>query len=114
MTQPVFRCWAEIDTGALRRNAKKVRDRIGSAELLAVVKANAYGHGMIGVAEALARDVQLFGVANIEEATALRAALPHPIIILGPALPQERGEIVRGEFIPTISTLEEAEDFNRL
>jgi alanine racemase len=114
MTQPVFRCWAEIDTEALRRNASKVRERIGSAELLAVVKANAYGHGMIGVAEALARDVQLFGVANIEEAIALRAALPHPIMILGPALPQERVEIARRDIIPTISTLEEAEDFNRL
>jgi alanine racemase len=114
MTAKALRCWAEIYTDALRRNAKKVRERIGSAELLAVVKANAYGHGMIGVAEALARDVQLFGVANVEEAVALRAVVAHPIIILGPALPQERAEIVSGQFIPTISTLEEADEFNRL
>jgi len=39
-----YRCWAEIDRAALRHNAKVVRDRIGSAEMLAVVKANAYGH----------------------------------------------------------------------
>ena len=51
-----YRCWAEIDRAALRHNAKVGRDRIGSAEMLAVVKANAYGHGLVGVAEALAGD----------------------------------------------------------
>src|SRR5438067_4211873 len=109
-----FRCWAEIDTAALRRNAQAVRQRIGSAEVLAVVKANAYGHGMIPVAEALADKVELFGVANLEEAIALRAAVPHPIVILGPALPQERSEIALRNFVPTISTFDEAEDFNQL
>ena len=109
-----YRCWAEIDRSALRHNAKVVRDRLGSAEMLAVVKANAYGHGMVGVAEALANDAQLFGVANLEEAITLRAALPHPIIILGPAIPQERSTIVERGFIPSVSTLEEAQDFDRL
>ncbi len=60
MTQN-YRCWAEIDRSALRHNAKVVRDRIGPAEMLAVVKANAYGHGILGVAETLADDAQLFG-----------------------------------------------------
>ena len=63
-----YRCWAEIDRSALHHNAKTVRERIGSAEMLAVVKANAYGHGLIGVAETLAGQVQLFGVANLQEA----------------------------------------------
>jgi len=66
------RCWAEIDRSALRHNAKIVRERVGSTEIVAVVKANAYGHGLIGVAETLADEVQLFGVANLEEALALR------------------------------------------
>src|SRR5712691_8649399 len=109
-----YRCWAEIDRSALRHNAKVVRDRIGSAEMLAVVKANAYGHGLMGVAETLADDAQLFGVANLEEAIALRNEFPHPIIILGPSIPDERSTIAECVFIPTISTLEEAEDFNRL
>jgi alanine racemase len=109
------RCWAEIDRGALRHNAQLVRERIGAAEMLAVVKANAYGHGIIGVAEALANEVQYFGVANLEEAIALReAGLRHPVIILGPALPSERSTIVEREFIPTISTVEEAEGFDRI
>jgi alanine racemase len=109
-----YRCWAEIDRSALRHNAAVVRERIGSAELLAVVKANAYGHGLVGVAEALGDDAQLFGVANLEEAMQLRAALPHPIVILGPALPDERSMIVEPGFIPSISTYEEAQAFNRM
>lgn len=109
-----YRCWAEIDRAALRHNAKIVRDRIGSAEMLAVVKANAYGHGLVGVAQALADDAQLFGVANLEEAITLRDSLPHPIVILGPATPKERPIIAERGFIPTISSLEEAHAFDRL
>ena len=112
MTTETDRCWAEIDRSALRHNAAVVRGRIGSAELLAVVKADAYGHGMIGVAKALANDVQLFGVANLQEAIALQNELSHPIIILGPALPEERLTIVERGFIPSISTFAEAEDFS--
>jgi alanine racemase len=109
-----YRCWVEIDRSALRYNAKVVRERIGAAQMLAVVKANGYGHGMVGIAQALAEDAQLFGVANLEEATELRAALLHPIIILGPALPEERSTIAERGFIPSISTFEEAHDFNRI
>ena len=109
-----YRCWAEIDQSALRHNAGVVRERIGAAEMLAVVKANAYGHGMVGVAKALANDAQLFGVANLEEATILRKEVSQPIIILGPALPEERAPIVGGGFIPSVSTFEEAEAFDRL
>jgi alanine racemase len=109
-----YRCWVEIDRAALRHNAKVVRDRIGSAEMLAVVKANAYGHGLVGVARELADDAQLFGVANVEEAVTLRDSLPHPIVILGPAIPEERPIIVERGFIPTISSLEEAHAFDRL
>src|ERR1700746_241235 len=109
-----YRCWAEIDRDALRHNAKVVRQRIGSAEMLAVVKANAYGHGLLGVAQTLADDAQLFGVANLEEALALREALPHPIVILGPATPEERSIIAQRGFIPTISSLEEAQAFDQL
>jgi alanine racemase len=107
-----YRCWAEIDRSALRQNAKVVHERIGSAQMLAVVKADGYGHGLLGVAQALADDAQLFGVANLEEAIQLRAKLQHPIVILGPALPEERPTIAQRGFIPSISAFEEAESFN--
>lgn len=111
---PNYRCWAEIDRSALRHNAQVVRDRIGSAEMLAVVKANAYGHGLMGVAETLAEQVQLFGVANLEEAMALRERFHLPVIILGPSLPEEVPTIVERGFIPTISTFEEGQAFDRV
>jgi alanine racemase len=79
-----------------------------------VVKANAYGHGLIGVAETLADQAQLFGVANLQEALALRESVSLPVVILGPALREERSTIAQRGFIPTISALEEAEDFNRV
>jgi alanine racemase len=108
------RCWAEIDLAALRRNAGVARNRVGpGVELLAVVKANGYGHGMTRVAEALAAEAQLFGVANLEEAVQLRASIAHPIMILGPALPEEREPIVRQQFIPSVSDPDEAMAFDR-
>src|SRR6266404_6670234 len=113
MTQN-YRCWAEINRDAFRHNARVVRDRIGSAEMLAVVKANGYGHGLMGVAETLAEQVQLFGVANLDEAMALRERLHLPVIILGPSLPEEMPTIVERGFIPTISTFDEAQAFDRV
>ena len=105
------RCWAEIDLAALRANARLTRECSG-AELLAVVKANAYGHGMIEVAQALREEAQLFGVANLHEAHALRVSgVAQPILIMGPALPEERAAIRTEGFIPAVSTFAEAREF---
>jgi alanine racemase len=110
-----YRCWAEIETDALRHNAALLRARLGpKIELLAVVKADAYGHGMAGAAKALADEVNLFGVANLTEAIALRDKVSRPIVILGPALPEEQPSIAQHGFIPSLSTLEEAQKFDRL
>jgi alanine racemase len=114
MNSMTCRCWAEIDRRALRHNASVVRKRLGpGVEMLAIVKADGYGHGLVGVARALAQEVKFFGVANLEEATLLRREVSHPIIILGPALPAERSLIAEGEFIPSLSTFEEAQEFDR-
>lgn len=108
------RCWAEIDRPALRHNASVARSRVAAnVQLLAVIKANGYGHGLPRIAEALAGEAQLFGVANLEEAIATREVVPHPLIILGPALASERAEIVERGFIASISSYEEAVEFSR-
>ncbi len=115
MTPHQDRCWVEIDRSALRHNAALIRKKLGAQmEIIAVVKANAYGHGLIGCAQALADRVNLFAVANLEEAIALRAAVPQPIIILGPALLEERAGIAERGFIPSISSWEEAQHFARV
>ena len=115
MTPDQHRCWVEIDRSAFRHNAALIREKLGATmEIIAVVKANAYGHGLVGCAQALADHVNLFGVANVEEAIALRAAVSHPILILGPALSEERRAIADGGFIPSISSWEEATHFDRV
>jgi len=71
-----------IDTQALRSNLATLRARAPRARVMAVVKANAYGHGLVPVALALS-DADAFAVARIEEATALRAAgVAQPIVLL--------------------------------
>jgi alanine racemase len=115
-TETARRCWAEIDTAALRHNAAFARERIGPGVLLmAVVKANAYGHGVSTAVRALAGSVDIFGVANVEEAREVRQHLPGAcVFILGPALPGERAQIVAGGFIPSVSNFAEARAFAAL
>ncbi|MFL6584525.1 MAG: alanine racemase [Chthoniobacterales bacterium] len=107
------RTWAEIDLEALRHNAHVARQRVGpGVALLAVIKANAYGHGLAQIAKALASEAELFGVANLGEALETqRAIADRPVLILGPAFPAERPEIVAHGFIASVSSAEEAAAF---
>src|SRR5687767_7175953 len=74
MTQPL-RAEARIDLDAVRDNVARMRGGTGSAELMAVVKADGYGHGMVPCARAaIAGGATWLGVAVLEEALALRAA----------------------------------------
>ncbi len=112
------RCWAEIDCSALRHNARVARELAGpETGILAVVKADGYGHGMTPAAREIAAGgrVTSFGVANVVEAQHLREEMPAvSITILSPALPAEREEIVRARWLPWISTIDEARDYARL
>jgi alanine racemase len=110
------RCWAEIDPRALRHNLAAARAQTGpSVKVMAVVKANGYGHGAEHVVKALAESADLFGVANVTEAREVQRCAPRvPVLILGPALPEERAEIPAHGFIPLISTVEEARAFHAL
>jgi alanine racemase len=115
-TSPSRRTWAEIDLEALRHNAAAVRNQAGAeVRIMAIVKANAYGHGLGPVVRALADRVDLFGVANVVEGRELRTHLPKAdVFILGPALPEERAEIVASGFIPSVSNADEAQAFGDL
>ena len=73
---------ATIDTSALRHNLGIVRARAQGSRVMAVVKANAYGHGLVPVARALAQ-ADAFAVARVEEGLALRnAGIEQPIVLL--------------------------------
>lgn len=83
---------------------------------MAVVKAGAYGHGLEPVAQAIASEgVAFFGVANVGEARRLRnAGVSEPIYLLGATWEAEHEEIVARDWVPCISTLEEARHFDAL
>lgn len=86
--------WVEVDLGAIRSNTQKLIGLAGGARLMAVVKANAYGHGAAAAGRAaLAAGAAWLGVARAGEGLELRAAgLPAPILVLGytpPALAAE-------------------------
>ncbi len=82
--------WAEIDNEALRHNLARVRELAPGARVMAVIKANGYGHGLERVARAL-EEADAFVVARLDEALALRrAAIEKPLIVLeGPQAPEE-------------------------
>jgi alanine racemase len=103
------RAWAEIDLGALVRNSRAIRARAGGRRMIAVVKADAYGHGAVRVARALAADgCDAFAVISLDEALELRdAGILEPILILGGLLePDEADEALARQLSPVVSRLE--------
>lgn len=102
--------------GALRHNVEVIRQSVPAGTgIMAVVKANAYGHGTLEVARALRGRVEMFGVANLAEGLELRAADPEtPVFVLGPAMPEERPSIVQAGFIPAISGVDEARAYGAI
>lgn len=105
-----YRCWTEIDAEALHHNTRTLRSFLApGVQLVGVVKADAYGHGLSELARLIDSDVDFFGVANLAEGLEIRrAGAQSPVLLLGPALPSERAIVVREQFIPSISTAEEA------
>jgi alanine racemase len=100
---------AEIDLSAIRDNLRAIRSLIGPAvEIIATVKADAYGHGAVPVARALAAEgVKQFGVALVEEGAALReAGIAGEILVLGALLPEDAPEVVRHELEAAVSDLD--------
>src|SRR6186997_2321538 len=80
-----------IDIGAVRRNAARLANALDGAELWAVVKADAYGHGAVDVARgALEAGAAVLCTATVAEALDLRGALPEArLLVMGPASDEE-------------------------
>lgn len=103
------RAWAEIDRAALVRNLRAIRERAGGRRVVAVVKADAYGHGALIVARALAADgCDAFAVVTIDEALELRdAGIREPILVLGGLLePDEADTAIARDLWPVVSRVE--------
>jgi len=102
-----LRCWAEIDLAAVERNLRLIRGSLPAhIRYVAVVKADAYGHGLQHVAGRLMHaGADLFAVANLTEAAQLRELGPGwPILLLSPLLPDEDRFAAEYGLAVTVST----------
>ncbi len=106
------RAWAEIDLGALERNLGRIRAGLPEhIRYLAVVKADAYGHGMAPVVARLMQSgADAFAVANVHEAAEIREiGTGWPILLLSALLPEEDAAVLDLELEATVSSVAEAE-----
>jgi len=111
---PLRPAWAEINLAAIGHNVRQFKSHLSPKTLImAIVKADGYGHGAVEVArEAVAAGVSFLGVGLVEEAVQLREnGFDVPILILG-FTPAEYGPyLCRYNLTPTVFTLEEADAF---
>ncbi len=102
-----FPVWAEIDLDAIAHNMQEIRRMTApSAKVMAVVKANAYGHGAVEVSRtALASGADWLGVARVEEGAVLRAAgIEAPVLVLGYIPPESSMDVLRHRLSQAVYT----------
>lgn len=104
-----FRTWIEINKKAIAENYRTLRKLIGNkCRLMAVVKSNAYGHGLVGFSkEAQKLGVDWFGADSVVEAQALRnSGIKKPILVFGHTLPERLKEAVDENISLTVSSFD--------
>ncbi len=110
-----LRCWAEIDLAALERNLKLIRASLPpNIRYVAVVKADAYGHGLPHTAARLMHSgADLLAVANIGEAMTIRElSADWPVLLLSPVLPDEDKYLAEYSLAATVSSADEVRRFD--
>ena len=109
-----YRTHVKINLGAIRRNAEAIKTFTGKP-LIAVVKADAYGHGVGPVTKALQGIADMLAVATVEEGVELRQSrVREPILVLFSSLPEQAVQVVEHGLVPTISDWEFANRLNAL
>lgn len=100
--------WAEIDLDAVADNVRALIARANGARLMAIVKANAYGHGAVPVAKAaLEAGASSLGVICVDEGVQLRdAGIEAPIVVLGHTPLRQAAEAVDARLTPTVGSLQ--------
>src|ERR687884_1017923 len=104
---------ALVDLGAIRHNVRLVRAAIGpGVHLMAMVKANAYGHGAVPVARACVEaGATGLAVATVDEGLALRrSGITAPLLVLGASAPEEHPEALRHDLTLAVGSLRMADD----
>jgi len=114
--QPRRPTWAEIDLNNLAANFKEVRERVSpAARVMAIIKANAYGHGAVECARRLASEgADWFGVALPEEGIELReSGISQPVLCLGGYWPGQAALCVQHRLTPVVYRVDMIEALNR-
>ena len=110
--------WVEVSAAAFAANIQKIRSLVGpKVKIMAVLKADAYGHGAVSLAPvAVKNGVSAIGVSSLEEAIQLRdAGLKAPILILGGIYPLENFEVaLRNNVTPTVASLDAAQFLEKI
>ena len=97
---------ATINLSALAHNLAEIRRSVHpTCEILAIVKANAYGHGNATITQSLVdRGIQRFGVATVQEGSALRnQGITHPILVMGSLIPSQLPELLHHQLTPVLT-----------
>ena len=95
--------WVEVDLSAIQSNARAIKAYAQGSSLIAVIKADAYGHGVIPVAEALHEEAAMYAVATVGEAVELRTAgIRKPVLMLFNALPAQVEAIADYQLTPSV------------
>jgi alanine racemase len=107
---PIRPAWVEVDLGAVENNARRLVEIANGAQVMAIVKANAYGHGAVQVSRAALRGgVSWLGVVSIGEAIELRrAGLAAPILVTGYTSPEWTRAAVENDITLTVFTIDVA------
>ena len=108
--------WAEIDLNSLAANFQKIKTRVSpAARVMAIVKANAYGHGAVACARRLASEgAEWFGVALPEEGVELRGSgITQPILCLAGYWPGQAALCIRHRLTPVVYRLEMIESLHK-
>ena len=99
--------YLEINLPQLRKNLQAIRAHVAPAKVMPMVKANAYGHGVDGLAPFIEPDVDYFGVALVEEGVHLRQlGITKPILVAGGTLPEQIPLFLEYDLILTASSPE--------
>lgn len=111
-----YRSFAKINLSAIDHNLREIKKSLAKGvKTLAVVKADAYGHGLVPVSKHIQKDVDYFAVATVEDALELREnGVEKPVIILSYVSPLQYETVIENDITATMYNVEEAENLSAL
>jgi alanine racemase len=107
--------WAEVNLTRLSQNLKAIQTHVTPSKVMIIVKANAYGHGLVDVAKHLSNQADYIGVAVLEEGIFLRElGVTAPILVLGGIWGDQVPKYLQYRLTLTASSVERLEQINEM